>query len=361
MESARKAVGRGTSDNPTNRFERLSVAQDLEHLDPTDTEEFAARKVPTEYFADQTQSLITKNDSPDIPFTYSLNPYRGCAHGCSYCYARPYHEFLGFSSGLDFETKIMVKRDAPQLFRNFLRKPIWKSEVVAMSGVTDCYQPAEREFKVTRGCLEVALEARQPIGIITKNALVLRDVDLLTEMAERRLVCVNLSITSLDQKLTRLMEPRTSSPVARLSAVEELTAAGIPVNVMVAPVIPGLNDTEIPAILEAASQKGAISAGYTLLRLPYSVKEIFVDWLETHLPEHAPRVRSRIEACRGGQLTDSRWGTRMRGEGGIAATIAKTFALFQQRYGLAQRKVPLDTSQFRGPGDENGKSQLRMF
>lgn len=360
MESARKAVGRGTSENPTNRFERLSVAQDLEHLDPSDTEQFAARKVPTEYFADVTQSLITKNDSPDIPFTYSLNPFRGCAHGCSYCYARPYHEFLGFSSGLDFETKIMVKKDAPQLFRNFLRKPIWKCEVIAMSGVTDCYQPGEREFEVTRGCLEVALDARQPLGIITKNALVLRDIDLLEEMARHNLVCVNLSITSLDQKLTRLMEPRTSSPEARLAAVEELAAAGIPVNVMVAPIVPGLNDTEIPAILEAVSQRGAVSAGYTLLRLPHAVKEIFVDWLEEHLPEHAQRVRSRIEACRGGELTDSRWGSRMRGEGVIAATIAKTFALFQHRYGLEQRKVKLDTSQFRGPC-ENGKSQLRMF
>ncbi|PQO25219.1 radical SAM protein [Blastopirellula marina] len=360
MESARKIVGRGTSDNPTNRFERLSVAQDLEHLDPADTEQFAERKVPTEYFADVTQSLITKNGSPDIPFTYSLNPYRGCAHGCSYCYARPYHEFLGFSSGLDFETKIMVKKDAPQLFRNFLRKRIWKCEVIAMSGVTDCYQPGEREFKVTRGCLEVSLDARQPLGIITKNALILRDIDLLAEMARHHLVCVNVSITSLEQKLTRLMEPRTSSPAARIEAVKELTAAGIPVNVMVAPIVPGLNDTEIPAILEAAAESGAVSAGYTLLRLPHAVKDIFVDWLKEHLPEHAQRVRSRIEACRGGELTDSRWGTRMRGEGVIAATIAKTFSLFQRRYGLEQRIVKLDTSQFRGPG-QSGKSQLRMF
>ncbi|QDU76713.1 Radical SAM superfamily protein [Bremerella volcania] len=360
MESARKAVGRGTNENPTNRFERLSVARDLEHLDPSDTEEFTPRKVPTEYFADVTQSLITKNDSPDIPFTYSLNPYRGCAHGCSYCYARPYHEFLGFSSGLDFETKIMVKRDAPHLFRNFLRKPIWKSEVIAMSGVTDCYQPAEREFEVTRGCLEVALEARQPLGIITKNALVLRDIDLIAEMAAHNLICVNLSITSLDQKLTRLMEPRTSSPAARLTAVEQLTTAGVPVNVMVAPIVPGLNDTEIPAILEAVAKRGALSAGYTLLRLPHAVKEIFVTWLDEHLPEHAERVRSRIEACRGGKLTDSRWGSRMRGEGVIATTIAKTFSLFQRRYGLEQRRIALDTSHFRGPG-ENGKSQLRMF
>ncbi len=360
MEAARKAVGRGTSDNPGNRFERLSVAQDLEHLDPTDTEQFSSRKVPTEYFADATQSLVTKNDSPDIPFTYSLNPYRGCAHGCSYCYARPYHEFLGFSSGLDFETKIMVKKDAPELFRQFLRKPSWQSEVIAMSGVTDCYQPAEREFEVTRGCLEVALESRQPLGIITKNALVLRDIDLLAEMARQNLVCVNLSVTSLDQKLTRLMEPRTSNPSARLSAVEKLTTAGIPVNVMVAPIIPGLNDTEIPAILEAASQKGAVRAGYTLLRLPYAVKEIFVTWLEEHMPEHADRVRARIEACRAGQLTDARWGSRMKGEGVIASTIAKAFSLFQKRYGLDRRRVELDTTRFRGPG-ENGKSQLRMF
>ncbi|MHC2070462.1 PA0069 family radical SAM protein [Bremerella sp. T1] len=356
----RKAIGRGTSENPTNRFETLSVSDDLEHLDRTDANEFAARKVPTQYFADATQSLVTKNDSPDIPFTYSLNPYRGCAHGCSYCYARPYHEYLGFSSGLDFETKIMVKRDAPQLFRDFLKRKTWKCEVIAMSGVTDCYQPAEKEFEVTKGCLEVALEARQPIGIITKNALVLRDLELLREMARHRLVCVNLSITSLDQKLTRLMEPRTSSPAARLRAIEQLTAAGIPVNVMVAPIIPGLNDTEVPNILEAAAAKGALSAGYTLLRLPHAVKEIFVAWLEENLPEHAERVRSRIEACRGGQLTDSRWGSRMRGEGIIASTIAKTFSIFRTRYGLEQKKVALDTTQFRGP-TQNGKSQMRMF
>ena len=360
MESARKAVGRGTSNNPNNRFERLSVAQDLEHLDPADSEQFASRKVPTEYFADATKSLITKNDSPDIPFTFSLNPYRGCAHGCSYCYARPYHEFLGFSSGLDFETKIMVKKDAPGLFQHFLRKSGWKCEVIAMSGVTDCYQPAEREFRVTRGCLEVALKARQPLGIITKNALILRDIDLLAEMACHNLICVNLSITSLDQKLTRLMEPRTSSPTARLAAVEKLAAAGIPVNVMMAPIIPGLNDTEIPAVLEAASQRGAVRAGYTLLRLPHAVKEIFVAWLEEHLPEHADRVRSRIEACRGGHMSDSRWGSRMKGEGVIAATIAKTFSLFQKRYGLERRRVELDTTQFRGSG-EKGKSQMRMF
>jgi len=360
MESARKAVGRGTSENPTNRFERLSVAQDLEHLDPSDTEQFAARKVPTEYFADQTQSLITKNDSPDIPFTYSLNPYRGCAHGCSYCYARPYHEFLGFSSGLDFETKIMVKQDAPQLFRNFLRKPVWKCETIAMSGVTDCYQPAEREFEVTQGCLEVALEARQPIGIITKNALVLRDIELLSEMAWHNLICVNVSITSLDQKLTRLMEPRTSSPTARLSAVQQLAEAGIPVNVMVAPIVPGLNDIEIPAILEAVAQRGARRAGYTLLRLPHAVKQIFVEWLEEHLPEHAERVCSRIGACRDGQLTDARWGSRMRGEGAIADSIAKTFTLFQRHHGLDQQRIALNTGKFRGPG-ENGKSQMRMF
>ncbi|MBI1246596.1 PA0069 family radical SAM protein [bacterium] len=360
MDPVRKAIGRGTSSNPTNRFELLAVQDDLEHLDPSDVEQFSARKIETEYFADETKSLVTKNDSPDIPFTYSLNPYRGCTHGCSYCYARPYHEFLGFSSGLDFETKIMVKRNAPSLFADYLRRPKWKCEVIAMSGVTDCYQPAEKQFEVTRGCLEVALQARQPLGIISKNALVLRDLDLLSEMARHRLVCVNLSITSLDQKLTRVMEPRTSSPAARLSAVEKLTEAGLPVNVMMAPIIPGLNDVEIPALMEAVAARGATSAGFTLLRLPHAVKEIFVNWLDEHLPEHAERVKSRIEACRGGQLNDTRWGSRMRGEGVIASTIAKTFAMFREKHGLGKVKVPLDTTQFRGPG-ENGKSQQRLF
>ena len=360
MVPLQKAIGRGTSENPHNRFELLSTERDLEHLDATDAEQFAARKEPTEYYADLTQSLVTKNDSLDIPFTYSLNPYRGCSHGCSYCYARPYHEYLGFSAGLDFETKIMVKREAPELFRAFLRKRGWKGEVIAMSGVTDCYQPAEREFQVTRGCLEVALEARQPIGIITKNALVLRDLDLLTEMARRRLVCVNLSITTLDQKLARAMEPRTSTPEARLSAVQRLSEAGVPVNVMMAPIIPALNDVEIPAVLKAASERGAISAGYTLLRLPHAVKEIFLSWLDEALPEHAARVRSRIEACRGGQLSDARFGSRMKGEGIIAETISRTFSLFRTKYGLDRKHVTLDTSGFRGPS-HSGKAQLRMF
>ncbi|WP_234824090.1 PA0069 family radical SAM protein [Bremerella cremea] len=360
MEPTRKAIGRGTSDNPTNRFELLSVAQDWEHLDQTDAEEFASLKVPTEYFADVTQSLITKNDSPDISFTYSLNPYRGCAHGCSYCYARPYHEFLGLSSGLDFETKIMVKREAPRLFREFLKKRTWQCEVIAMSGVTDCYQPAERQFEVTRGCLEVALEARQPLGVITKNALILRDLDLLGEMARRKLVCANISVTSLDQKLARTMEPRTSSPAARLNVIEKLTAAGIPVNVMVAPVIPGLNDAEVPAILKAVAERGAIGAAYTLLRLPHAVKDIFISWLNEHLPEHADRVRSRVEACRGGQLYDSTWGSRMRGQGIIAEAIAKSFAVFREKHGLSRHKITLDTTSFRVP-DQNGRAQLRMF
>ncbi len=360
MEYSRKAIGRGTSENPHNRFELLSIAQDLEHLDQTDAEAFASRKVPTEYFADVTRSLITKNDSPDIAFTYSLNPYRGCAHGCSYCYARPYHEFLGFSSGLDFETKIMVKREAPRLFREFLKKRSWKCEVIAMSGVTDCYQPAERQFEVTRGCLEVALESRQPMGVITKNALILRDVDLLSEMAKRSLVCANVSVTSLDQKLARVMEPRTSSPAARLNAIEKLTEAGIPVNVMVAPIVPGLNDAEVPAILKAVAERGAIGAGYTLLRLPHAVKEIFITWLDEHLPEHAGRVRSRIEACHGGKIYDATWGSRMRGQGIIAETIAKSFAVFREKYGLTQRQVTLDTSSFRTPS-ESGKAQLRLF
>lgn len=361
MDGKVKKVGRGTSLDPHNRFESISKEADWEHLEHDEAiASGIPQKVPTEYFADATQSLITKNNSPDIPFTYSLNPYRGCAHGCSYCYARPYHEYLGFSSGLDFETKIMVKQEAPRLFREFLKRRSWKCEVIAMSGVTDCYQPAERQFEVTRGCLEVALEARQPLGIITKNALILRDIDLLSEMAKRNLVCANISVTSLDQKLTSKMEPRTSSPEARLNAIEKLTAAGIPVNVMTAPIIPGLNDAEIPAILEAVAERGAIGAGYTLLRLPHAVKEIFTNWLEEHLPEHAERVRSRIEACHGGQLYDSTWGSRMRGQGMIAETIAKSFAIFQQKYGLTQRRVSLDTKGFRGPG-QNGKAQLRMF
>jgi len=355
----RRTIGRGASENPKNRFESLGFQDDWEHLDPYDPEAQEPRKFKTEYFDDASQSIITQNNSPDIAFSHSLNPYRGCAHGCSYCYARPYHEYLGFSAGLDFETKIMVKRNAPALFREFLRKRSWKGEVIAMSGVTDCYQGAERRFEITRGCLEVALEARQSLGIITKNTLVRRDLDLLAPLAEQNLVVVNISVTSLDQTLTRVLEPQSSSPAARLSAIAALREAGVPVNVMVAPIIPGLNDSEIPRILEAVAEAGAGSAGFTLLRLPHGVKEIFLEWLQRNVPADKDRIVSRIRACRGGEISDSRFGQRMRGEGEIAKQIAATFHVFATKHGLAGERSRPDPTLFHPPRrPENRQREL---
>ncbi|MFI4875765.1 MAG: PA0069 family radical SAM protein [Blastopirellula sp. JB062] len=351
-------IGRGTDFNPTNRFERLEIVDDLEHLETADVDD-APRKLATQLYDDQSQSIVSENDSPDLSFRYSLNPYRGCVHGCSYCYARPYHEYLGFSAGLDFETKILVKRDAARLFRQFLSRPKWRCELITLSGVTDCYQPIERQFGLTRDCLKVADEANQPIGIITKNALVTRDVEILASMARRNLVRVSVSLTSLDQTLTRKMEPRTSSPAARLRAIEQLAAAGIPVHVMTAPIIPGLNDSEIPQLLAAAAEAGAQGANYTILRLPHAVQAIFLRWLEQQLPEASERVQSRLRAVRGGQLTTSKFGERMRGDGPIAQQIDQTFRVFRRRFGLDRTDFSLDTTQFRRP-DRSGRQQ-RLF
>ena len=259
------AKGRGSQIKPPNRFARIHVEDDFEQLEYDEDFHEELAKVRTEYFVDRSKSIISENNSPDIPFRYSLNAYRGCLHGCSYCYARPTHEYLDLNAGLDFETKIFVKERAPELLQDWLARDAWQPETIMMSGVTDCYQPAERQFELTRRCLRVALDARQPISIITKNALVTRDLDLLSGMAKLHLVRVAISITSLDQSLTRVMEPRTSSPAARLRAIRKLHEARVPVGAMLAPVIPGLNDSEIPALLKAVKDAGAGSAAFVLL------------------------------------------------------------------------------------------------
>lgn len=350
--------GRGASFNPPNRFETTHREIDWDQIE--NDEEFldSLSRPKTEYLPDKSKSIITENDSPDIPFNFSLNPYRGCSHGCSYCYARPTHEYLGFSAGLDFETKIMVKQDAAKLFRQFLHRPKWQPEPIVLSGVTDPYQPGERQFQITRQCLEVALEARQPIDLITKNALILRDLDLLRDMAALRIVRVNVSVTTLDASLARSMEPRTSTPKARLAAVRALTQAEVPVQVIVAPIIPGLNDSEIPAILTAAADAGARSAGYTLLRLPYAVNPLFMAWIEQHRPRAKQRIESSIRQTRGGALNSSTFGERFKGTGTLAEQISRVFKVFKKRLGLDQ---PLPTSAcdlFRAPS-LNG--QLRLF
>jgi DNA repair photolyase len=344
--------GRGTVESPPNRFERLSVESDdgaweeIAKVDP----DFEPRRLRTEFLRDDTKSLITANDSPDIGFTHSLNPYRGCEHGCAYCYARPYHEFLGFSSGLDFETKIMVKLRAPELLRHELSSPRWEPQSITFSGVTDCYQPAERQFRLTRACLEVCAELRNPIAIITKNALVTRDRDVLGELARHGGVAVFVSVTSLDSDLAGKLEPRAARPSHRLRAIRELAAAGIPVGVMVAPIVPGLTDHEMPAILAAAADAGATHAGYTILRLPYAVKEIFVRWLDDHAPSKKARILSRVREVRGGSLKASDWGRRLHGEGIFAEQIRALFTVAARRAGLAQDRLNLSTAHFRRPG-----------
>ncbi|MBC7368816.1 MAG: PA0069 family radical SAM protein [Undibacterium sp.] len=346
--------GRGTAVNPPNRFEPLILTPDPDFLalDPDE------RPHPrTQFFTDASQSLLTENDSPDIPFTVGLNPYRGCEHGCAYCFARPYHEYLGWSSGLDFETKIMVKTRAPALLRDELSSPRWRPQSIAMSGVTDCYQPCERQFRITRGCLEVCAEFRQPISIVTKNALVARDLDVLTELARHQCTAVYVSVTSLDPELAGQLEPRASRPAARLRAIRELSAAGIPVGVMVAPVIPGLTDHELPAILAAAAGAGATRAGYIVVRLPHAVKEIFQQWLTDHAPGKSARVLDRIRQMRGGELNVSEWGKRLKGEGIFADQLRDLFNATARRAGLNQERHVLSTASFRRPGGE----QMSLF
>jgi DNA repair photolyase len=315
------------------------------------------RNILTKFYIDHTQSILAKNDSPDIPFTYSLNPYRGCEHGCIYCYARPTHEYLGFSSGLDFETKIMVKHDAHTLLERQFRHRGWKPQVVMLSGDTDCYQPIERKLGITRRCLEVFLQYRNPVSVITKNALILRDVGLLKELAALNLVLVTISITSLDHDLIRRMEPRTSSPARKLEAVEILASAGIPVGVNVCPIIPGLNDAEIPSVLEKVSRRGAKHASYTIVRLPNAVKDLFVDWLKREMPERAPAILNRIRDVRNGNLSCSDFGERLRGEGQIAGTIGQLFRTAAARLHLNESTVSLSTDQFRLPS----AAQIEIF
>ncbi len=334
--------GRGTTLNPENRFERIKIETDLEWLD-----EEPEQKVATEYFVDRTKTILSKNDSYDLSFTYSINPYRGCEHGCIYCYARPTHEYFGLSAGLDFETKIMVKPDAPRLLEVQFQSRKWTPQVIAFSGNTDCYQPVEKELQITRKCLEVFLKFRNPVGVITKNALILRDLDILQELAKYNLVVATVSVTTLDNHLARKMEPRTSAPAKRLETLEQLVAAGIPTNVNVAPVIPGLTDHEMPAILKEASARGVKRAAYILMRLPYSVKELFFTWLSHNYPDRVKKVMHTVQDTRAGRLNDPRFGTRFSGVGVRAAAIERMFKLCCRKYGLNQQKFVLSTEYFR--------------
>ena len=334
--------GRGASWNPQNRFETLAYVRDDEA--PSDDE-----SPGTIYLRDPTRTIIATNDSPDVGFEASINPYRGCEHGCIYCFARPTHEFLGFSAGLDFETKILVKEDAPALLREELSAKKWQPKVLVMSGVTDPYQPVERRLGITRGCLEVLAEFRNPVGIITKNHLITRDIDLLAELAAHQAVCVTISITTHDTALARNMEPRTSTPELRLDAISKLAEAGVPVGVNVAPTIPGLTDHEMPSILAAAKDAGAKWAGIGVLRLPWAVAPLFEKWLEEHFPDRKDKVLNRIRDLRGGKLYDAQWGVRGRGTGIFAEQIRALFDVSCRRVGLNEEHYELSTAAFRKP------------
>ena len=353
-QPARPRKGRGAISNLAGRYEPLT----RESIDDGWWREDDLPPLATTVTDESCRSVITRNSSPDVPFDRSINPYRGCEHGCVYCFARPTHAYLGLSPGVDFETKLFAKPDAPRLLAAELSKPGYGPRPIMLGANTDPYQPIERRRRITRGILEVLATFRHPVAIATKSALVARDLDILKPMARRRLVSVGLSITSLDPQLARVMEPRASTPSRRLAAVRALSDAGIPVAVMTAPLIPFINDHELEQILEAAAAAGASSANYVLLRLPLELKELFGEWLQAHFPDRAARVLGRMRDCRDGQLYVSDWGTRMKGSGEYSKLLAQRFALACRRLGLnhgSPAARPLDCSQFRvppRPGDQ---------
>lgn len=340
-----KTTGRGSQNSADSRFHSTHTEIDLENYGYIEEDDVAL--VKTKFFKDSSKSIINTNASPDLNFQYSMNAYRGCEHGCAYCFARPTHEYLGMSAGLDFESKIFVKLEAPKLLREKFSSPSWMGEPIFMSGVTDCYQPCERKFQLTRECLKVCAEFRNPVALITKNSLVTRDIDIFLELARFQAIKVFLSITSLDLQLARDLEPRTSTPQARLEAVKKLSQAGIPTGINIAPVIPGLNDHEIPNILKAAKEAGALFAGYTPVRLPYSVSDIFTQWLEKHRPDRKERVLNAIRSMRGGKLNDPSFGSRMEGHGPKANQLATTFEVFSKRLGFNEQRFKLSSKYFR--------------
>ncbi len=344
--------GRGAQINPSNRY--LSLSYGKVHAEAIDAWEEEPLK--TVFLKEHPKTVVNKVASPDLGLEYSLNPYQGCEHGCIYCYARNSHQYWGYSAGKDFEQKIIVKENAPALFRRFLERKNWRPRPVSISGNTDCYQPAERKYKLTRQILEIALEYRQPVSLITKNALILRDKDLLAELAAKSLAMVYVSITGLDEKLRSRLEPRTATYRKRLQVIRELHTAGIPTGVMNAPIIPGINDHEMPSVLKAAKEAGALRAGYTIVRLNGEIGMIFKDWLEKNFPDRFGKVWHLIRGCHAGNVSDSRWGKRLRGDGAISKTIAQQFRIHCKKNALNLQPVRLDCSQFCRPGQ-----QLSLF
>ncbi|MBW2961677.1 PA0069 family radical SAM protein [Mesonia aestuariivivens] len=338
--------GRGAQQNVHNKFEKLQHTTDAEFLEYCFKEGEEANDVKTRFQDVFPKTIVNKVTSPDVAMEYSLNPYQGCEHGCIYCYVRNSHEYWGYSAGLDFEKQILVKKNAPQLLEQKFQQKKWEPTAIVFSGNTDCYQPAEKKYQLTRECLKVMLKYKHPTGIITKNSLVLRDLDILRELAKLNCIRVSISITSLEEETRRILEPRTATIKQRLKTVEKLTAEGIPVNVMVAPIIPFINSHEILPIVKAVSEVGAYSVGYTIVRLNGAIAEIFKDWIEKTLPDKAERVLHQIEACHGGNLNDNRFGTRMKGEGEFSKQIVQQFRIAKRKY-LKNRKIPeMDTSHY---------------
>ena len=347
--------GRGARSNRSGRFE----AEVREAFDDGWTADDAlATAIATSVSPERAKTIITHNDSPDVGFSASINPYRGCEHGCIYCYARPAHAYMGLSAGLDFESKLFFKPEAARLLERELSNPRYNPEVIHIGGNTDPYQPQERKLRVTRQVLEVLERFDHPFSIISKSTLILRDLDVISSMATKNLVRVAISITTLDRRLARSMEPRAATPEKRLETVRRLAGAGVPVIVMFAPCIPGLNDHEMEGVLQRAAEAGARGAGYVALRLPLEIKDLFEEWLATDHPDRASRVMSLIRQIRGGKAYDSQWGKRMKGEGPIAALMSRRFATAKQRYGLAEPLPPLDLTHFRIPPQAGDQLQL---
>ena len=351
-EAPQYLKGRGAQLNTPNRF--LKNEKVREHIEAID--DWSDPNVATQFIDVDAKSIVNKVDSPDLSMMYSMNPYQGCEHGCIYCYARNSFEYWGYSAGLDFESKILVKKNAPQLLRKFLMNKNYACIPISVSGNTDCYQPAEKKFQLTRQLLQVCNEFNQPVGMITKNAGILRDKDILTEMAKKNLVSILISITSFDENVRRAMEPRTTTAKQRLRVISELSEAGIRMGVMLGPMIPGLNEHEMQRIMKAASEAGAKFSTYTFIRLNGAIKLLFHDWLYKNFPDRADKVWHMIEYGHGGKVNDSRWGVRMRGEGPIADLVKQQFKKYNVLYHLNDERWELDTTQFRRPGE-----QMQLF
>ncbi len=345
--------GRGAQYNPKNKFLKGEYVQ----LHPEAIDDWEEEKRETEYIYDDSKTLVNKVTSPDVGMMYSANPYQGCEHGCIYCYARNSHEYWGYSAGVDFESRIVVKKNAPALLRKFFDNKNWEPATISLSGNTDCYQPIERKMRITRQLLEICLEYRNPVGLLSKNALVLRDLDIIQELAKMNLVRVFSSITSLDEDLRRVMEPRTASYRSRLKVVETLSKAGVPTGIMNAPLIPGLNDMHMHDVLKAAAEAGAKWAGYTVVRLNGAIGGIFKDWLFKTFPDRADKVWHQICECHDGNVNDSRWGNRISGDGKFAELIRDQFQIYCKKFGLNETTMEMNTKDFRRPK----VGQLRLF